>query len=95
MVVARRLLDAGANPNAADQEGKTALHYGSGASVSAMELLLVRGVKLDMRSRSGHTALDEAITYGNEVVLGREDSCQVHETRLIGAGVRYTGVDEF
>lgn len=65
---ARRLLDAGADPNATDQEGRTALHYGSGASVSAMELLLAHGAKLDMRARSGHTALDEAITYGNDMV---------------------------
>ena len=57
------LLEAGANPNAQDNEGRTYLHYIAQeaevwAPLRIVELLLQSGARLDIRDASGKTPLD-------------------------------------
>ena len=65
-----RLLDRGANIEGAslgEKPGWTPLHYAaSGPNPKAVELLLVRGAKVDARSPNGSTPLMMAAGYGAE-----------------------------
>ena len=58
----RLFLEAGANPNATDSEGNTFLHKiilsGLYLSREAMGVLLEAGANVDIKNRSGETAID-------------------------------------
>jgi ankyrin repeat protein len=53
------LLDAGADPNAKEVTGATALHHAA-YSVPTLELLLSRGADINMRDNQGETVLGKA-----------------------------------
>ena len=54
----KRFLDAGMDPNATDRNGETALVAASRSSrQETVEVLLVRGAKVDARDDKGRTAL--------------------------------------
>ena len=56
-----RLLEAGADPNAADRNGRTAVFAAADSgNHDVLELLAGRGARLDARDESGRTALFEA-----------------------------------
>jgi len=57
--IARMLLEHGANPNAPDNLGQTALHVGS-TYYGEVELLLEYGANVDVRDKDGWTPLHEA-----------------------------------
>lgn len=59
--VTRLLLDAGASVTAADEDGRTALHYAVGAGARAVDLLLRAGAVVDATARNGQTPLHEAV----------------------------------
>lgn len=63
----RMLLDAGANPNQQDQFGRAAYFAATGKYVdpAVMQLLLERGADLRAKSRSGDTALSQALATQN------------------------------
>src|SRR5262249_35745794 len=57
------LLDAGADVNAANKSGDTALHGAAGNGLpSVIQLLVDRGAKIDVKNRNGQTPL--ALTSG-------------------------------
>ncbi|MDE1152979.1 MAG: ankyrin repeat domain-containing protein [Micavibrio sp.] len=62
------LLDAGANPNGTDMDGKTALHRiayesrGHNADRNHADFLIYRGARLDARDSTGATPLHAAVT---------------------------------
>ena len=68
--VARMLMSNGANVNAADQEGRTALMqaavYGH---VDVARALLSNGAEVNAKDREGRTALTQASTYGHADVV--------------------------
>ena len=54
----KRLLDAGADPNASDDGGRTPLHFAAQeGSTDAVRLLLSRGAEADLVDSYGNTAL--------------------------------------
>ena len=55
------LLGHGADVNCKDNEGKTPLHWATGASLSLMELLVSRGANVNAADKSGETPLFMAI----------------------------------
>jgi ankyrin repeat protein len=56
----------GADLNATDQDGRTALHYAAAAGSREIALLLVeQGVRLDVADNEGNTAADVAAGNGN------------------------------
>jgi len=60
--VARRLLDAGADPSAGNATGLSALHWAANrGQVPAVELLLAAGAQMEQRSMYDATALDTAV----------------------------------
>jgi ankyrin repeat protein len=65
-------LDHGADINAANTTGETAVHGAAerGAN-SVLKFLLSRGAKLDVKTKAGRTALDEAL--GQDIVLDDSD----------------------
>ena len=63
--VVRALLAAGADVNAADQQGWTALHFAGRADVLAVELLVSAGADPNARAVDGTTPLHEAAEYCN------------------------------
>ena len=59
----RRLIAAGANPDACDYDRRTALHLSAAEGrLTTVQLLLECGAQLDFKDRWGQTALDEAST---------------------------------
>ena len=75
--IARILIAGGADVNARDSEGETALLYASGAgSASVIRLLLSAKAEVNIQDRKGETALMEAAWKGHSQVV--QD--------LIGAG---------
>lgn len=66
--ILRGLLDAGANPNLTDEPtGQTALMLAANSgSLAAVELLLARGARADLRAKDGWTALDAAKMVGGD-----------------------------
>ena len=66
--IGRTLLEHGANPNAPDNLGATALHLASRVHESGtteVELLLEYGANVDVRDAVGRTPLHEAAYWGN------------------------------
>jgi len=62
LVVAKLCLDLGADVNAANEAGLTALHAAAAIGANGVVRFLVeRGAKLDARTRQGRTPLDEAL----------------------------------
>lgn len=60
-----KLLDSGANTEAADNQGSTSLMAASGGGFAdTVKLLLEHGAKLDAKSRDGSTALTLAESHG-------------------------------
>ena len=66
----RRLLRAGANPNAGDYDGRTALHVAaSEGNLPAVEILVTEGgASTDTKDRWGNTPVDEAAKSGSKAV---------------------------
>lgn len=62
-----RLLAVGADPNAVDATGWTALHYA--ASPEAVKLLIARGARMNSRSGSGYTPLHAAAILNRHLVI--------------------------
>jgi len=69
--IARTLLEHGANPNAPDNDGATALHLASRQrGITKVELLLGYGANVDARDKKGWTPLHGAAYHQNlEVVV--------------------------
>eukprot|EP00966_Prymnesium_polylepis_P051183 1184768-Prymnesium_polylepis.1 len=63
----RRYLDAGANPNASDYDGRSCLMLAAaGGNLGICRLLLERGADPSAQDRWGHTAGDEAKYHGHQ-----------------------------
>lgn len=66
ITIAQALVDAGANPNAVDDDGNTVLHLiASGTCLPAVEILARHRANLDHLDRSGRTPLIIAIQRGD------------------------------
>ena len=64
------LIDAGADPNARDDDGLTPLHYGAyNSNPTIVQLLLEAGANPNTRHGAGLTALHEGATNSNPVVI--------------------------
>ena len=68
--IVRSLLSHDADPNAADDDGMTALMYAVGSDLAKVRLLLEHGAKVDAKSKLGRTALLMASAYaGNTEIV--------------------------
>ena len=67
----KALIAAGANPNIADNGGKTALHYAAqyGGSNAVTQALIDAGVGPDIKSQEGVSALQLAALSGNAGII--------------------------
>ena len=65
--ITRLLLDAGANPNHQDAEGRSALHYAKYGEV--IELLIERGAIVNLQDNKGQTALHRAAQQNNSAAV--------------------------
>ncbi|HEX6363610.1 MAG TPA: ankyrin repeat domain-containing protein [Albitalea sp.] len=86
---ALRALDQGADPNAADGMGRTALMYaGINGQTDTMEALIRRGARIDARDRSGATPLHAAIMFGDPraVRLLLAQGADLRARWVLGAG---------
>jgi ankyrin repeat protein len=80
--IIRMLLDRGADINAANGIGLTALHgavqrsqgSGNGTGVKIIQLLADRGAKLDVKDKKGRTPLDMAMAGEGQILNRVEDS---------------------
>eukprot|EP00741_Cyanophora_paradoxa_P001786 tig00000073_g1731.t1 len=80
-----RMLDGGLDVNAADYDGRTALHISaSEGHVKATELLLRRGADAGRRDRWGGTAMQNAVKFGHDAVAA---ILRQHGARLTDADV--------
>eukprot|EP00741_Cyanophora_paradoxa_P001756 tig00000073_g1703.t1 len=80
-----RMLDGGLDVNAADYDGRTALHISaSEGHVKATELLLRRGAEAGRRDRWGGTAMQNAVKFGHDSVAA---ILRQHGARLTDADV--------
>ncbi len=59
-----RLLKEGANPNAKDAQGRTALMLASAKGNSEIKTLIKSGAKVDAKDEQGRTALIKAVSLG-------------------------------
>jgi ankyrin repeat protein len=84
LAVARALIDAGADVNAATESGWTALHGAvSEGQISMAELLITHGADVNARAEGGLTPLHTAITYED-----RGHTAMVKLLVASGAGLR-------
>lgn len=67
----KRLLEAGANPNHVDDDGRTAIHYAAefGGSEAVVTTLISAGANPDLADNSGITPLEIALRTGNDGVV--------------------------
>lgn len=66
------LINAGANLNAQDRSGQTALHYASeysdaDSSIETVKMLIGAGANVNIRDKNGRTSLIIATEYSNDV----------------------------
>ncbi len=83
----RMLLDSGADVNAKDREGRSALMLAASSdimSIATIKLLLAKGADVNARSRKGESALDSAMLRGRTPVTAL----------LIKAGAKETGLKD-
>lgn len=72
LAIARRLLEAGADPNAAQQKGIRPLHSAAHTgNLPMVELLLTHGANASLPTEDGRTAQDFAQADGHEAVAKR------------------------
>jgi lysophospholipase len=65
----RRLIESGADVNAGDYDGRTALHLAaSEGRLEVVRLLVERGARIDARDRWGGTPLTDALRHGHKDV---------------------------
>ncbi|MDP3671355.1 MAG: ankyrin repeat domain-containing protein [Telluria sp.] len=64
------MLERGADPNAADPVGRTALMYaGISGQTDTMELLIQRGARVNAKDREGVTPLHSAVMFGDPAAV--------------------------
>ena len=85
----RLLLDAGADPAAANHRGETALHWAvwRDRSPAVVRLLLARGAPIDARRIDGRTAYAMAVLFGRDALAAT--------LRDAGADVTLSDVDRY
>lgn len=100
MEMVERLIANGADPSAADYDGRTCMHIAASmGNVSVIEFLLRRGVDPNYRDRWGGTPLSDAARAGHEnvaelLLMSRMDNFVLQESRafavvcsaLLGSG---------
>jgi ankyrin repeat protein len=70
IIIVELLLERGANTNAKDENGSTALHEAAlSGHVAVVLLLLEKGADIDTRNGRGETALHEAAWKEREAVI--------------------------
>ena len=68
--ICKLLLDKGADINAKDSEGMTALMYAaSSGQTNMVEFFLDKGADINAKDKAGHTALGNAIENGNAAIV--------------------------
>jgi len=86
------LVEAGAQVNAADGRGQTALHHAAQAADGIVEYLVAHGADLDAKDKQGRTPLDVAMGVGIRTRingdLGARESTAALLRRLMAAAAR-------
>jgi ankyrin repeat protein len=77
------LIDRGADVNASNESGQTALHIAAQASDRIVEFLATHGAKVDAKDKQGRTALDVALGVGVRARIGGESTVRESTAALL------------
>jgi ankyrin repeat protein len=77
------LVESGADVNAVNDTGQTALHIAAQASDGIVEYLALHGAKLDVKDKQGRTALDLALGVGVRARIGGESTVRESTAALL------------